>query len=129
MNAYGNVYEFAVAAFLGYVAGEDLVMREAIWRKMETVRDELAGADPTPLERILCERVALTWAAANEMDRRCLRVEGTSYKDAEFREFRRDRAHRRFLDACRTLATVRKLARPVVQLNVANQQVNVAGST
>jgi hypothetical protein len=35
-----------------------------------------------------------------------------------------DRAHRRFLSAVKTLAAVRRLARPAVQINVARQQVN-----
>jgi hypothetical protein len=38
-----------------------------------------------------------------------------------------DRAHKRYLSAIKTLATVRKLAVPVLQINVAKQQVNVAG--
>ena len=97
-------------------------------RKLDALRDELAGPDPTPLERILSERVALTWFEANEMDQRYLDASNLSFKDAAFRESRRDRAHKRFLTACKTLATVRKLARPTIQLNLANQQVNVAGS-
>jgi hypothetical protein len=79
------------------------------------------------LERILCERVALTWFDANEMDLRFVESSGISFKDAAYREDRRDRAHRRFLAACKALATVRKLARPSIQINLANQQVNVAG--
>ena len=51
-----------------------------------------------------------------------------SFKDAEYREGRRDRAHKRFLSACKALATVRKLARPTIQVDLANQQVNMAGS-
>ena len=37
-----------------------------------------------------------------------------------------DRAHRRYLSAIKTLATVRKLALPVLQVNIAKKQVNVA---
>jgi hypothetical protein len=39
-----------------------------------------------------------------------------------------DRAHKRYLSAIKTLATVRKLALPVLQVNIAKKQVNVAGS-
>jgi hypothetical protein len=39
-----------------------------------------------------------------------------------------DRAHRRYLSAIKTLATVRKLALPVLQVNIAKKQVNVAGA-
>jgi hypothetical protein len=48
-------------------------------------------------------------------------------KQVEHQEERRDRAHRRYLTAIKTLATVRKLALPVLQVNIAKKQVNVAG--
>ncbi len=38
-----------------------------------------------------------------------------------------DRAHNRYLSAIKTLATVRKLALPILQVNIAKKQVNVAG--
>ncbi len=38
-----------------------------------------------------------------------------------------ERCHRRFLSACKTLAQVRKLLGVNVQINIAEQQVNVAG--
>jgi hypothetical protein len=40
-----------------------------------------------------------------------------------------DRTHRRLMASLKTLATVRKLALPAIQVNVARQQVNLAGST
>jgi hypothetical protein len=39
-----------------------------------------------------------------------------------------DHAHRRYLSALRALALVRKLALPVLQVNIARKQVNVAGA-
>ncbi len=38
------------------------------------------------------------------------------------------RAHKRYLSAIKTLALVRKLAVPVLQVNIARKQVNVAGA-
>jgi hypothetical protein len=40
-----------------------------------------------------------------------------------------DAAHRRYLSAIKTLATVRKLALPALQVNIARRQVNVLGPT
>jgi hypothetical protein len=37
-----------------------------------------------------------------------------------------DKAHARFLTAVRTLAQVRKLALPTLQVNIAKNQINVA---
>jgi hypothetical protein len=43
---------------------------------------------------------------------------------SEHAQRRMDRAHRRFLGTVKTLAVVRRLARPAVQINVAGHQVN-----
>ena len=54
---------------------------------------------------------------------------GDSVRVAACRESRRDRAHKRFLAACKALATVRRLGIPSVVVNqvVARQDVNVGG--
>jgi phage head maturation protease len=68
--------------------------------------------------------VALCWFDANETDRRYIDQTDISFKTAEFRENRRDRAHKRFLAACKALATVRRMTVPALQINVAKRQVN-----
>jgi hypothetical protein len=47
---------------------------------------------------------------------------------AQVQEYQKwlDRAHRRYLSALKTLATVRRLLVPAVQVNIADKQVNVA---
>jgi hypothetical protein len=129
VEVYGNSFAHARDSMINWAAGSDLAIREGMRRKIDALRDELAGPIPTPLERILCELVALCWFDAHETDRRYINQTDISFKAAEYRENRRDRAHKRFLAACKTLATVRKLGLPAIQVNVARQQVNVAGST
>jgi hypothetical protein len=51
--------------------------------------------------------------------------EGT-IRQAEFQLRRVESAHRRFLSAVATLARVRKLALPALQVNIGANQVNVA---
>ena len=121
---YGNSYAHARNELIKSAAGTSLAFQEGLRRKIDAVRDELAGSDPTPLERILCERVALCWFDANETDRRYIDQTDISFKTAEFRENRRDRAHKRFLAACKALATVRRMAVPALQINIAKRQVN-----
>jgi hypothetical protein len=96
---------------------------------MELMRAELAGPDPTPLERLLVERIVACWLQLHYIDIRLPQSEAKlTMKQVEYLEDRRDRAHRRYLSAIKTLATVRKLALPVLQVNIAKKQVNVAGS-
>ena len=50
-------------------------------------------------------------------------------QQSEYHQRRLDRLHRRYLSAIRTLAQMRKLLKPttVAQINIAEQQINVAG--
>ena len=127
VDIYGDRYAHACASMIRAAAGKNLARKEAMRCKIEAVRDELAGPNPTPLERILSERVALCWFDTCDMDHRFADQSGLSFQQAEYQESRRDRAQKRFLAACKTLATVRKLGVPAIQVNVARQQVNVAG--
>jgi hypothetical protein len=52
-------------------------------------------------------------------------AEGSTHANCHLK--RQESAHRRFLSAMKTLATVRKLAIPALQMNFGQNQVNVAG--
>ena len=121
---YGDSYAHARREMARTAAGKNILVETALQLSIDALRDELAGPSPTPLELILCQRIALCWFDANEMDRRFSDQGGISVKMADYRESRRDRANKRFLAACKALAAVRKLAIPAVQINLARQQVN-----
>jgi hypothetical protein len=128
VDVYGDCYAHARDSMINAAAGKDLAAKEAMRCKIDEIQRELAGPNPTPLERILCERVALCWFDVNEQDRLYGNPQdGVDLQEAQYRESRRDRAHKRFLTACKTLATARRLGVPAIQLNVARRQVNVAG--
>ena len=44
-----------------YASGNDLLPEEAIPRVLKQMRSEIAGEDPSPLERLLVERIVATW--------------------------------------------------------------------
>ena len=77
--------------------------------------------------RLLVDRIVACWLQLQSADIAAIQTQSGSLKLLEFYERRRSQAHRRFLSAVKMLATVRKLALPVLQLNVARNQVNVAG--
>ena len=60
-----------------------------------------------------------------ERDESRLRRTLLPHRDHRIR--RHDRAHGRFLSACKALAQIRKLLGVNVQINIAEKQVNVAG--
>jgi len=102
--------------------GDDLpVIRVATGCKLELLRRELAGPNPSPIETLLAERAAWCWLVVYEKER-MHQAKGGSLRD----EIRRERiigmAHARFLSAIKALADVRRVP-------VANVQVLVARAT
>jgi len=126
----GDLARQAEASFINAAGGKDLAVREALTRKLEIMRAELAGKSPTPVERLLVERVVACWLQVQDADARYAQAQGTAtMAQGDYQQRRMDRAHRRYMSALRTLALVRKLAVPVLQVNIADKQVNVgAGS-
>jgi hypothetical protein len=100
--------------------------------KLELLRSELSGPNPTPVEKVLVERAIVCWLQVTAADIRLEQSEEPmTVAVAEYHQRCRDRSHRRFLSAIRTLATVRRLAVPalVQQFNTAQmQQVNVVAA-
>ncbi|HTE19411.1 MAG TPA: hypothetical protein VK689_13635 [Armatimonadota bacterium] len=115
---------------IGTAAGENALRREALERKMDSLRAELEGPTPTPLEKLLVERVALCWLQANYEDIiDAQNRTGRTWTASLSQQKRAETAQRRFLAAVKTLATVRRLALPALQVNIAahgGKQVNVA---
>lgn len=104
----------------------NVLVREAIQKKIDEIRAELEGPNPTPIERLLAERASLCWFVTNWYEDRFASADSLSITQADYFQRRIDRAHRRFLSAVETLARVRKMALPSLMVNIArNQQVNV----
>ncbi len=94
--------------------GDSVVVRETLRRKLADMRMELEGPSPSPIERLLVDRVVACWLQTEAADYRATPPKGCTLAQANSLSKRQDRAHRRFLSAMKTLATVRKLALPVL---------------
>jgi hypothetical protein len=107
--------EFAVDE----VAQTNLAIKAATPRKMAALRAELEGPDPSPIERLLVERVVFCWLILWEYESvLALQAGKQTASSSAFHHRRIDAAHRRYLSSLRALATVRKLAVPDVRVNV-----------
>jgi hypothetical protein len=124
------VTNLTIAWALGEGAKEETVAK--FEDQLLEVAAELAGPDPSPSERMLAETAALNWFTLrrHEAYLAALSTGKTPLKmgQSEFHQRRIDRVHKRLMSTLRTLAAVRKLAQPAVQINLARQQVNVAGA-
>jgi hypothetical protein len=114
-------------------AGGDPLVEEALYVKLERMRAEIAGENPTPLEALLTERVVSLWMLTALLEV----LIAAQYRRGEVMEGKRasptyiiqqsrilEGASRRYLAAIRELARVRKLQAntPPVQFNT---QINL----
>jgi hypothetical protein len=113
----------AQEALIGWAVGQDLAAGEALRRRIAQVRADLAGPDASPLERLLCENLALAWADAHLAAERAYRAAALTLTEADQVERRRDRAQRRLIAAIKALDLLRRVM-PAVQVHV-EQNVSV----
>ena len=105
----GDPAAHAERAWAELAAEPDLLAGEALARQLAALKAELAGPAPTPLERLLVERIAATWLQVHYADAMAARARNVSIKQAGLAIERQDRAHRRHLAAVAALETVRRL--------------------
>ena len=124
--------EHAAHSIAEYASGKNALIAESIKRGREVMLEELGAGDAPGLERILCEAVVLAWMRYADVERRYTQMVGSgelSIAQADYWERRASAAQRRYLRAAETLARIRKLQLPMVQVNIGEQQVNVAKGT
>jgi hypothetical protein len=89
----------------------------------------LIGENPSPLERLLAERIAMCWLDVQDHELRYANLNNESTQQhSEWRSRMLDRAQKRYLSAIKDLATVRRLNLPILQLNIGENQVNMVGN-
>jgi hypothetical protein len=124
---------WAVGLLVKWAAGgkQSTETRESLRQEISRVAAELAGPNPTPIERMLAEVAAVDWFALRLHEARYASAsssqEGITLVQGEHCQRRIDRTHRRFLQTVKTLAMVRKMALPSLQVNIGANQVNVTG--
>jgi hypothetical protein len=81
------------------------------------------------LKRLLADRVPTGWLTLVVAEGTYLQAleRGLSQSADAFHQQRIERAQRRYLEAIKTLAQVRRLEVPAVQVNIADKQINVMG--
>ena len=108
---------------------EDLASKELLRHQLESMRVEVAGENPSALERLLAERVVATWLEVQLFaGLYAMGMKNETFSQGEYRQKRLDGAHRRHLSAVKALAQIRKMG-PAVQINIAEKQINTAGTT
>ena len=110
------------------LSGESTLMQKSLEQGVVSMRADLGHATAPPLERLLIEQVVLCWLDYHEAKWRhhVVLSDGTSFENAGWLEKRLNGAYRRYVRSIEALARIRKMG-PKVQINIAEQQVNVSG--
>lgn len=126
----GNLGRQAELALVRTAAGDNPVVKEAIVRKLDGLRVEVAGPHPSRLESLLADRIAICWLSLTVAEGTYHQglERGMSHSDDTFHQQRIERAQRRYLAAIKTLAQVRRMDLPALQVNIGEKQINVAGA-
>ncbi len=127
-DSNGSQAEWLRRTLIEKSAGKNILIQEAVTQKLNTLQAELAGPNPTPIERLLAERASICWFIVDRYENAYANANEWTIVQSDFQQRKIDKAHAPFLSALRTLAQVRKLALPTLQVNIAKNQVNVAGS-
>jgi hypothetical protein len=122
----GDLAARALNQLVAKITEGDLVKKGGIQRQLDAMRSDLSGPNSSPLERLLIERVCVCWLQLAFFEFQYVaQMETDSLKISDFRQKQVGAAHKRYLASIKTLAQVRKLQLPTVQINMAEKQVNI----
>jgi hypothetical protein len=123
-----DLAENAREGFIRRASGEKALFTQELFRRQCTaLTRDLTGPDPTPLETLLVDRIVLCWVHLHYVENIYVQaMSELSITQATFHQRRLALAQSRYLSAIRTLAQVRRLQVPAMQVNIADQQLNVA---
>ncbi len=124
---FGNLNIMVEEGFVERTASNSPFRQKALRASLEDMREELAGSNPSPLEKLGAERVASCWLQLHYAELIYNQeLPKHNREQDEYHQKRLDRLHRRYLSSMRSLAQVRKLLKPkVAQINIGEkQQIN-----
>ena len=105
----GDLAAHAELAWVGEIAGPNPALAEVLTRKVAELKRELGGPTPSPLERLLVDRVAACWLQIHHADLAAARPVDATAEGRERLRKRQEAAERRYAGAIEALARVRRL--------------------
>ena len=122
----GNLGERVANRLVESLNGAPALLSESLKAGYEQLQKDLSVEGASALEKVLIQQIALSWLRLLIVEHRhAAATEGSySIRVGEHWEKRLDAAQRRFLRASESLARVRKMNLPPIQVNIAQQQVN-----
>jgi hypothetical protein len=105
----GDLSTHAELTWLRHISGTDLTMREMLARKLGALKAELGGPAPSPLERLLVDRVVIGWLMVYHADLEAAGTKDGDPRRADLALKRQTQAELRYATAIKALAAIRRL--------------------
>jgi len=104
-------------------------LRESVYAGRRAMRRELGYQKSPLLEQMLIDHLILCWLRLQVAEHKYTDFikRGGAFIEAGYWEKHLSATQRRYLRAVETLARIRKMALPTIQVNIGDRQVNVAG--
>ena len=120
-------------ALIKTAAGGEALAEEALTIRLDTMRSEIAGPDPSPLEILLAEKIVSVWILTEllelllsaQLTTELPKSQRMSHSFLKFYLGWQEQANRRLLSSIRELARVRRLQSGVPNLRT-NVQINLS---
>ena len=108
---YGDLSSHVEARWIELLAGDDECVRESLVRRVDELRQEILDAGQnTPLERLLTERVVISWLMTRFFDAAVAEgVMGSRASHVRYLQQQLDKSQRRHSAGIKALAELRKL--------------------
>ena len=107
---YGDLSGHVESKWIALLTGDNACVRESIVIRVDELRNDLLGDDPSSLERLLVERIVTSWLMVRYFDTAMvLATQGIPAPQVRFMDEQLQRAQRRHTGAIKALAEVRKL--------------------
>ncbi len=129
VDKYGDMAHQVERALLKNKLPDQEGSQILVAEKLRRMRIELGWHEASAIERILIDRVTLTWLALHFEESTDANARSVPLVLSKHHQFRIDRAQRRHLAAVKMLATVRKMALPLLIDIRANVTVNGTKTT
>ena len=108
----------------------DEVAKTAVEEHVVYVRDEMGYHDAPVMEKMLIDNIVTAWLRVQWLDYLVAAKMAGEFRipAMEFWQKSLAIAQKNYLTSCETLAKIRKMRLPNIQLNIGEKQINVAGN-
>jgi hypothetical protein len=110
VDHFGNLTTYVEGAWLDRIAGDCAIKREAIREQLAAMKAALAGPDPSMIEQILADQIAINYVAANEAAQVEAGTTGGTPQQMALRTKRAESTQKRLMASIKMLTTLRAFA-------------------